>query len=513
MTIRSAIVYDRFLSTLGGGERYACSYAMALRDRGVRTTFVADELVDPSEVGERLRVNVDGISFEVADASRSGEISHLSGGADLFVNLSYLTNYVPLSTHSLLAVHFPEARAEDLVRRRLDAISLEEITSLIPSHVFTGAEAAAPCDGVVIGHDTELHLLTRGTRQARLVLSLPTNSLLATASVRVESKSLSRHFVISRGERHVVPLERYEEGSKIALSGTSLGWKQAVELRPGEVVGPLATIEVVSGKPRVQAETQARRIRAVRTYSEVHANSAFTANWIERLWGIEPTVMYPAASPSTHQGKKSHKILHVGRFFPRTDGAHYKGQLELLTCYLSLPKSTRESWNLTFIGGAGRDSEPVLTELMDASESENVTVITNAPGAIVQDQLDQAAIYWHATGFNGNAVAAQQEHFGIATVEAMAAGAVPVVIDRAGQREIVTNGVDGYRWSTREELIAATMRLVDDRDLRSRMTVRAQHRSKDFSEAAFRRRLNAVIDRLEHDEPQVRSTRQSPGSA
>ena len=40
------------------------------------------------------------------------------------------------------------------------------------------------------------------------------------------------------------------------------------------------------------------------------------------------------------------------------------------------------------------------------------------------------------------------EHFGITTVEAMAAGCVPVVIDKADQREIVRHVTDGYRWTT-----------------------------------------------------------------
>ena len=43
------------------------------------------------------------------------------------------------------------------------------------------------------------------------------------------------------------------------------------------------------------------------------------------------------------------------------------------------------------------------------------------------------------------------------TAEAMAGGCVPVVIDRAGQQEIVREGVDGFRWSTPAELIDKTL--------------------------------------------------------
>jgi glycosyltransferase involved in cell wall biosynthesis len=77
------------------------------------------------------------------------------------------------------------------------------------------------------------------------------------------------------------------------------------------------------------------------------------------------------------------------------------------------------------------------------------------------------------------------EHFGMTTVEAMAAGCVPVVIDKAGQREIVRHGVDGYRWSTLDELESYTRALARDDDLRERLAASAVERARMFSEEAF----------------------------
>ncbi|MBU4190339.1 MAG: glycosyltransferase, partial [Candidatus Thermoplasmatota archaeon] len=45
------------------------------------------------------------------------------------------------------------------------------------------------------------------------------------------------------------------------------------------------------------------------------------------------------------------------------------------------------------------------------------------------------------------------EHFGITTVEAAAAGCVPVVIRKGGQPEIVKEGINGLLWEKEEELI------------------------------------------------------------
>ena len=52
------------------------------------------------------------------------------------------------------------------------------------------------------------------------------------------------------------------------------------------------------------------------------------------------------------------------------------------------------------------------------------------------------------------------EHFGITTVEPTSAGAVPVVIDAAGQVEIVDHGVSGYRFRTLDALVMHTGVLI-----------------------------------------------------
>ncbi len=59
------------------------------------------------------------------------------------------------------------------------------------------------------------------------------------------------------------------------------------------------------------------------------------------------------------------------------------------------------------------------------------------------------------------------------TVEAMAGGCVPVVIDKAGQTEIITPGVDGFRWSTPQQLMSQTERVAGDEELRARLSAAA----------------------------------------
>ena len=77
------------------------------------------------------------------------------------------------------------------------------------------------------------------------------------------------------------------------------------------------------------------------------------------------------------------------------------------------------------------------------------------------------------------------EHFGIALVEAMAAGAAPVVYGAAGPAEIVRDGVDGDHWRARSELIAITTRLMHDPEALRARGEAARRRTDEFSAARF----------------------------
>jgi glycosyltransferase involved in cell wall biosynthesis len=105
----------------------------------------------------------------------------------------------------------------------------------------------------------------------------------------------------------------------------------------------------------------------------------------------------------------------------------------------------------------------------------------------VEDLFASSSIFWVATGLGENEERQPWvfEHFGITTAEAMAAGCVPVVIDKAGQRETVRHGIDGYRWSTIDELASYTHSLARDAPLRQRLAASAVESAKEFSEDAF----------------------------
>ncbi|MBK8834419.1 MAG: glycosyltransferase [Anaerolineae bacterium] len=88
----------------------------------------------------------------------------------------------------------------------------------------------------------------------------------------------------------------------------------------------------------------------------------------------------------------------------------------------------------------------------------------------------------------------QAEHFGMSIVEAMSAGAVPVVFAEGGPAEIILPGKDGLVWRTRDALIENTLELIRRPDRQAAMSAAAITRSRDFETRAFMRRTRALWD-------------------
>lgn len=231
------------------------------------------------------------------------------------------------------------------------------------------------------------------------------------------------------------------------------------------------------------------------SYQRYLANSQFTAGWVTRIWGVPSEVLYPPVRPTIAPGEKRSLILSVGRFFDPVHG-HCKKQLELAEAFGELHRSGRvDGWELALVGGASAADRDYVLAVRRAALGLPITVLPNAPGREVERLFAEAALFWHAGGFGEDPERHPDrfEHFGIALVEAMAAGAVPVVFGAAGPAEIVRDGVDGVQWQSPDRLVEATVELIADRQRREAMSASAIARAQDFSASAFAARLTALV--------------------
>jgi len=102
----------------------------------------------------------------------------------------------------------------------------------------------------------------------------------------------------------------------------------------------------------------------------------------------------------------------------------------------------------------------------------------------LQNLLDKAKIYWHATGYDEipNINPEKFEHFGLSTIEAAQFGAVPVVFNGGGQPEIVKHAKNGFLWDTTHELIGYTKLLIENEKVWDDLSNSAFASMKIFSE-------------------------------
>ena len=237
------------------------------------------------------------------------------------------------------------------------------------------------------------------------------------------------------------------------------------------------------------------------TYSQFLANSAYTARWTQEIWGVTSRIVFPPVRPvvSAEWSRKAPLITSIGRFFDPIHG-HCKKQRDLLDGFTRLHDVGRTSidgqqWNLTFVGGADAANRNYTLDVKRAAIGYPIEVCINQPRSVVEDVLSRASIYWHGSGFGEDESTHPErfEHFGIAVVEAMAAGAVPVVFGAAGPAEIVRHGVDGFHWNTLDDLARHTYTLMSDPERRHTMAESAVSRAEDFSLERFRAALDGAI--------------------
>ena len=265
----------------------------------------------------------------------------------------------------------------------------------------------------------------------------------------------------------------------------------------------VAGVKALSLPPRlphrlteVQAAFDRRvaRVEFVPTYTRYLSNSQFTATWVERLWGRPSDVLYPPVRPNVRPGDKAPLILVLGRFFDPSFG-HSKKQHELLATFCTLHRAGRlPGWRMAIVGGCDAANRDYALAVKRAARGLPVEVHVNAPGSVVEQLLGEASLYWHGAGLGEDAERHPErfEHFGISVVEAMAAGAVPIVFGAAGPAEIVQDGVNGRHWHTLDELAELTVELAAA-DARGELAAAAVRRADDFSASAFADRLTGYL--------------------
>ena len=241
--------------------------------------------------------------------------------------------------------------------------------------------------------------------------------------------------------------------------------------------------------------------KKMRSYDFKASISQYSQHWTVRYWGVNSRVVYPPSDDAREVGMdaKRDMIVSLGRF---AGVGFSKKQLELAVAFRRLLSRLPSTWQYHAIGGLGPDEADhrYFASLQQMSCDGRFHASSDLGRAALRDQLAAAKIFWHAAGYGENQQERPQlsEHFGIATVEAMQAGCVPVVINRGAQPEIVQHGVNGFLWNTLDELVEFTCLLADNDALRSDLAAAAVERARGFSRERFERDFMNLVAPVLH---------------
>jgi len=230
-----------------------------------------------------------------------------------------------------------------------------------------------------------------------------------------------------------------------------------------------------------------------RKIDEVVCNSEFTRRVIEREYEVKGVVVYPPVAVGGFRPlKKKNLILSVGRFSQLKQA---KRQDVLIEVFRKMIDGGFEGWKLVLAGGSEVGKGEYFDRLLRRAEGYPIEVVENPSFDKLKILYGGAKIFWSAAGFgvDEEREAERVEHFGMAVVEAMAAGAVPVVYWAGGHKEIVRCGEDGEGWRTEEELVKITQDLVSDHEKWGGQSLEARARAQNFSEVRFQDRIRKIL--------------------
>jgi glycosyltransferase involved in cell wall biosynthesis len=223
--------------------------------------------------------------------------------------------------------------------------------------------------------------------------------------------------------------------------------------------------------------------------------SQYSQNWLDKIWHIDKersSLIDPAVSFIKTSGEeKLDCIMICSRIEPSKE-------IELLVKTFLSNQMLRQTAKLYIVGAVIDENIAYINKIKKiiSNYTDAVYLIENPNRNEIEKYYNLSKIFWHAKGYScdENTKPAELEHFGLTTVEAMSAGCVPVVINKGGQKEIISDGVNGFLWDTPEELIEKTITLLQSPEKYQMMSKAAKETIGKYSFDEFTKNLHMLLE-------------------
>jgi len=399
-----ATIWVPYLSTAGGGEAELLATADACRSLGLEVLLAGLDPLSSSGISNILGRELEHDSYlQIRD---KGSLYSIAKNSDLFINGEYGGRMFAPDCPSIFICHFIDPKS----------LKIKSSSGLLANRTLGFLN-----DGIPI------------------VSSRGKPALISTPSFYTISEQ-GRLKISNRGGA----LKLVFNGSLAILGpGQSREFEGAGNLR---VIGSPTLSFQVEGLSDIRfmdyRQLQKPTNLFAHSFSSIWANSSFSHHWMAKRWGVEAKLVSPPVETEISTqvlAKKPHQILSVGRFFDPKDG-HSKNQLLLVKAFRDLTRKSELPWHLHLVGGVSPEQSRYFEKVKKAASGLNVTIHANAPKELLSGLYDTSTYFWHGSGIGQSMRQPWKfEHFGIAPLEAMAHGVIPIVYFKGGPKEVLDN--------------------------------------------------------------------------
>jgi glycosyltransferase involved in cell wall biosynthesis len=519
------LIYNKYMATMGGGEKHIGAVAEYLSYKH-KVSILTDVEFDVDKFKKRLNVDLSNVEIIVKKTKDNIDVTRLTYGYDIFINSTYQSTPYGFAKKNILFLFFPINP-----HHHYPVFIKKNLRQFIENYLFSGYKFISPIYPIEkyngkLGNwaDNDICIFLNHSLNIRQVIisyidipKYPLQERIKTVEVNdvaVDYTLLDDNFIINIPFRHEKrdlklkieletinkPLSKYSYAKKLGLFSTNIAIKNRKKVN--KYIGTYIQEKTKIAEKLYKYYGDTTVIDFVKSYDLVLSNSSYTQYWTKKILGVKSQILFPPIDTDIFKSSddKKNYILSVGRFFV---GSHNKKHLEMIQMFKKMydeNSSKLKGWEYHLCGGTQKERIHRIYLEMVKKEAEGYPIFIHEdidlPSLI--KLYSKSKMFWHASGFEENEVSAPEkfEHFGITTVEAMASGCVPVVINKAGQRQIVKDGENGYLWDSEEELIQKTLNLIDDEKLRITLSHKAIKRSKDFSRNIFNMRVEKIISSI-----------------
>lgn len=463
--MKTAIVYDRWLQTLGGGEVVACNIARILKDSGYDVTLVSGKKVSKETIYEKLHIDVTGIKF-IEIWNDEFALKKLSEGKDLFINISFMDYTRGYAKKNIYYVNFP-SKSYTSFKGLIFSLLAPFVTKLIKP-----IESMSTTDTPRIIKGRPAYLLEKHNRYAiynlqvgkvqtiefSLLIENFSKTQLEKISLSVDNADLLKTWTAVFHESNIlIYIIKFKAKSNtvyLNIEITDFG-NHSFELEQGNIylLYPKIELKKLSNflfsdflnkfQIRMRAGIFVNIPGRLRSYQSILTYSVFAQKWIKKYWNRNSVIIAPPIALiyndyNVFKHKKKNWICSIGRFFTL---GHGKKQEVMIEAFKKIYDAGHKDWELHLAGGLGTETSSIefFQYLKDQAEGYPIFFHINISRKEIEEIYLNSKIYWHATGFDENESyqPVRFEHFGIAPIEAVSAGCIPILYNGGGLPEII----------------------------------------------------------------------------